>query len=61
MKNDFLKEWNITYSLHDGYGGLLDFFIILPSFWKVFWWFIRRGRKACEIHIWVSGRTRGVG
>lgn len=54
----FIKEWNITYVIHDGEGGLNEFFVILPSFRKVLWWFIRRGRKACEINIWTSGRIK---
>ena len=52
----WVKEWNITYAIHDGEGGLDEFMIILPSFLKVLWWFIRKGRKACEIYIWTSGR-----
>lgn len=51
-----IKEWNISYALHDGEGGLDEFMIVLPSFLKVLWWFIRKGRKACEIYIWTSGR-----
>lgn len=54
-KHPFRKEWNITYSIHDGEGGRNEFFVILPSFWKVLWWFATRGRKACEIYIWTSG------
>ena len=57
-KQPFRKEWNITYGIHDGEGGLQEFFVILPSFRKVLWWFIRRGRKACEINIWTSGRIK---
>lgn len=51
------KEWNITYSFHDGYGGMNEFFVILPSFWMVLWWWIRRGRKACCVYIWTSSRV----
>lgn len=54
----FIKEWTITYAIHDGEGGLNEFFVILPSFRKVLWWFIRRGRKACQIDIWTSGRIK---
>ena len=54
----FIKEWNITYAIHDGEGGLQEFFVILPSFRKVLWWFIGRGRKACQIDIWTSGRIK---
>lgn len=57
MADRIVKEWNITYGIHDREGGLNEYFIILPSFWKVLWWFIRRGRKACLIDIWTSGWT----
>jgi hypothetical protein len=53
---EMIKEWNISYALHNGEGGLDEFMIILPSFRKVLWWFILKGRKACEIYIWTSGR-----
>jgi hypothetical protein len=49
-----MKEWNISYYIHDGYGGLDEFIVVLPKFWKVVWWFIRRGRKCCEVYIWTS-------
>lgn len=51
------KEWNITYSFHDGEGGLDGYFIVLHSFWKVLRWFVAKGRKACYIYIWTSGRV----
>lgn len=54
----FWKEWNITYSIHDGEGGKDEFFVILPSFGKVLWWFVTRGRRACEIYIWTSGQIK---
>ena len=54
----YIKEWSITYAIHDGEGGLDEFMIILTSFWKVLWWFIRRGRKACQIDIWTSARIK---
>ena len=53
----WVKEWNISYAVHDGEGGLDEYMIILPSFWKVLWWFIRKGRKACQIDIWTSARV----
>ena len=53
-----VKEWNITYSIHDGEGGKDEFFVILPSFWKVLWWFVTRGRRACEIYIWTSAQGK---
>lgn len=52
----WIKEWNITYSIHDGEGRLDEFFVVLPSFLKVLWWFVRSGRKACHICIWKSAR-----
>ena len=54
--NKWIKDWNIVYQVHDGEGGLDEIMIILPAFWKVLWWFVTRGRKACEIYIWTSGR-----
>lgn len=51
------KEWNITWENHDGYGGTTSGMVILPSFWKVLWWFIKTGRKACDIYIWTSVRN----
>lgn len=49
-----MVEWNICYHEHDGCGGLEEFFIVLPGVWKVAWWFLRKGRKCCEIYIWTS-------
>lgn len=45
-KSKIVKEWNIVYQIHDGMGGLEEFFVILPTFRKVLWWFVTRGRKA---------------
>lgn len=50
------KEWNISYAMHDGMGGLNEFMIVLPSWWKVILWFLRRGRRYCDIYIWTSVR-----
>lgn len=50
-----VKEWNVHYEIHDGQGGLEEFFVVLPSIWKVLWWFVARGRLACRIYIWTSG------
>ena len=58
MKAKYIKEWNITYGIFDGVDGLDEFMIILPSFRKVLWWFITRGYRACEIHIWTSVRIK---
>lgn len=52
-----MKEWNIIFAKHDGYGGKEEFFIIFPAWWKVLWWFLRHARSCCEINIWTSGRT----
>ena len=54
----WINEWNIVYSVHDGYGDLTEYVIVLPTFTKVLWWFIRKGRKACEVYIWVSGQRK---
>lgn len=51
----WIREWNISYEIHDGEGGLDEFMVILPSFRKVVWWFVRTGRKCCHIYIWQSG------
>ena len=51
-------DYNVRYSFWDpSEDELRDFMVILPSYWKVIWWFVRRGRKACEIHIWTSVRN----
>lgn len=49
-----MKEWNISYCIHDGYGGLDEFMVVLPKFWKVVRWLIMRGRECYEIYIWTS-------
>lgn len=49
-------DYNISYSFFDGEDELRDFMVVMPSYWKVIWWFIRRGRKACQIYIWTSNR-----
>ena len=60
-----MKEWNISYAEHDGYGGLNEGMVVLPSFWKVWWWFLTKAHRCYEIYIWVSyrwsceRRTRG--
>ena len=54
----WIKEWNIAYAIHDGEGGLDERLIILPSFGKVLWWFVRAGHKACQIGIWTSARGK---
>lgn len=54
--NDWIREWHISFEIHDGEGGLDEFMVVLPSFRKVLWWFIKKGRKCCHIYIWQSGR-----
>lgn len=49
-------EWNISYAEHDGYGGLKECLIVLPSWRKVLWWFLRKARRYCEIYVWTSHR-----
>lgn len=56
MKTEIVKEWNIHYEIHDGEGGLREYFIVLPSVRKVLWWFLTRGRRTAQIYIWTSGR-----
>lgn len=58
MKTKYIKEWNITYSIHDKEAGLNEFFIVLPSRLKVLRWFITRGHRACQIDIWTSARIK---
>ena len=50
------KEWNISYAMHDGMGGLNEFMVVLPSWWKVILWLFRRGRRCRDIYIWTSTR-----
>lgn len=51
-------EWNISYCVHDGYGGVNEGMVVLPKFWKVLWWMICRGRKCFEIYIWTSHQPK---
>lgn len=50
MKQRFIREWNISYEIHDGEGGLIPGMVIFPSFRKAVWWFIRKGRKCCRMN-----------
>ena len=50
------KEWNISYAMHDGMGGLNEFMVVLPSRLKVILLFLRHGRRCCDIYIWTSVR-----
>ena len=56
-KRRYIFEWNIQYDLPDGEDGLRECFVVLPNYFKVLWWFIRKGRKACGICIWKSARS----
>ena len=49
-------EWYISYQIHDGYGGLTEYLIVLPNWWKVLWWMVRKGRRCCYIDIWTSNK-----
>lgn len=51
-----MKEWNIHYAVYDGLGDLCEYAIVLPNWWKVLWWFIRKGHRYCRIYIWTSNR-----
>ena len=55
MNHKYVREWNISYEIHDGEGGLIPGMVVLPSFRKAVLWFIKRGRKCCHIYIWQSG------
>ena len=49
------NEWNISYAEGDIYGNSLDeHFIVLPSRWKVLWWFFCKGHRYKYISIWTS-------
>lgn len=61
MRNKRLKEWNIHYGVHDGYGGVSEGLVVLPSLWKVAIWIVRKGRNACQIYIWTSSRIKQGG
>lgn len=52
----WIIEWNVSYNIHDGEGGLDEYLIVLPSFRRLVWWLMRHGRKCCYIYIWTSGR-----
>ena len=44
-----MKEWHVYWSIRKGeeWWDLESHLIILPSFWKVLWWFLRTARR-CE-------------
>lgn len=52
-----VKEYNISYAVLDGFGGKVEGMVIFPSLLKVLWWFLRKGRKCCEIYIWTSYKS----
>ena len=47
-------EWNIVYVRWDTVDGLDEFMIVLPSFWKVLWWFLRTARRCSYIEIFTT-------
>lgn len=49
-----MKEWNVSYSMHDGCGERRDFFVVLSSWWGFVWWFLRHARFCCEIYVWIT-------
>lgn len=52
-----MKEWNISCAEADLSGNAMDsVYIVLPSFWKVLFWFIRKGRQYDYFYIWTSKR-----
>ena len=53
-KRQWVIEWNISYTESDGEDGLRECLIVLPNYFKVLWWFIKKGRKTCGIYIWKS-------
>lgn len=55
-----IVEWCVKYYVFDEEDGLDEFFIVLPSVINVLWWFIRKGRKCCNIRIWRNGWARGI-
>ena len=53
----WIKEWNISYCIDDEFGGLDEYMVVLPKFWKVVWWLIKRCRKCCEFYVWTTMRN----
>lgn len=49
-------EWNIHYVRGDIEDGTEEFFIVLPSFLKVLWWFLRTARRCSQIVIYTSAK-----
>lgn len=45
-----MKSWHILFSRFEGGPKRL---IVLPSFWKVLWWFICTGRRCSDIRIFT--------
>lgn len=52
-----MKEWNILYQKYDQYGCLKEYLIVLPSWWKVLWWMIRKGRRCYCVDIWSDWKN----
>lgn len=49
-------EWNIAYTRGDIEDGTDTSFIVLPSFLKVLWWFLRTARHCTRIMIYTTVR-----
>lgn len=52
-------EWNIHYVRGDIEDGTEESFIVLPSFLKVLWWFLRTARRCSQIVIYTT-QKRGA-
>lgn len=48
-----MKEWHVYWTIRKGeeWWDLESHLIILPSFWKVVWWFLRTARRCSFISI----------
>lgn len=47
-------EWNIHFVRGDIEDGTEESFIVLPSFCKVLWWFLRTARRCSQIVIYAT-------
>ena len=47
-------EWNIHFVRGDIEDGTEESFVVLPSFLKVLWWFLRTARRCTKIVIYTS-------
>lgn len=44
-----MTEWNVLYTKYDGE----ECFVVLPTFRKLLWWFLRTARQCDDIKIFV--------